>query len=186
MKKHIYYKIKLLPPWEYIRLSRLLKLRMGCGNLDCVKSVFNALEHGCKKIDAEFDFDMFESDELLGYYDQETHTIYFTPETFDTAWKGCKASLFTIVHEIAHWAMITVFKVRQQGVFLELPLCFSHEEDSELYANTFACYLMLPSSPAGGFRKIFRQKKNGDIYRMSLRKLNARRYCRATRFKKSA
>lgn len=180
MKKRIFLKVKVLPGKEYRRLSRILKLRLG-GDLDSVRAIFAALEYGCAKIDSSFRY-VVSNIPYAGGYDPATHTIYITPETYDAAWAGDENALFTIVHEISHWAFITVFGIIPDYVVFELPALFASLTDAELYADTFACYLMMPQVMTSGgrksrsfFRKILRKKKNGGIIKMTLVILKNRR-----------
>lgn len=189
MKKGIFIKAKVLPQKEYKRLARILKLRLG-GDLDSAKAIFHALEYGCNKIDSKFTFQI-EDIKFAGLYNSLTHTVYLSPETYDKAWDGDLNSLFTIVHEISHWALITLFGIKPKYIMFELPLIISSVTDAELYADTFSCYLVLSGKLTSGGRKsisslkrIFHHKKNGGIIKMSLVILKNRRCYRAVGHKK--
>lgn len=190
MKKGIFIKVKVLPQNEYRRLARILKLRFG-GDLNSAKAIFYALEYGCNKIDSNFSFQIKDTG-FAGVYNASTHTVYLSPETYDKAWKGDLNSLFTIVHEISHWALITLFGIKPKYIVFELPLILSSVTDAELYADTFSCYLIISNKIASGGRKsmaslkrIFRHKKNGGIIKMSLVILKNRRCYRAVGYKKT-
>ncbi len=64
MKKGVFLKVRLLHPKEYKRLCRLLKIRLGCGDLDNVRSIFRALEEACKNLDTKFKLEVCEMDVL--------------------------------------------------------------------------------------------------------------------------
>ena len=191
MKKRILLKIKLLPHSEYKKLARILKIRFGL-NLDTTRNILQALEEECKKIDPQFNYTTeysFLSPTVVGSYDPDTHVIYISPETYDKAYQGDVFALYTIVHEISHWALLTVFHVKPEFVILELPLAHASTTDAEFYADMLSFYLMMPSSVFSGKKNIksllIKGKKRG-IYNMSLIILNNRRYCRAIGFKHPA
>lgn len=184
MKKRIFLKVKVLPQKEYRRLSRILKLRLGC-NFDSARAIFKALEYGCQKLDSEFHYEITDFS-FAGAYEPENHTVYLTEETYDSAWSGDANALFTIVHEISHWALITVFGIKPELIMFELPLVFVSTTDAELYADTFSCYLMIPQVVTNGckrtgklLRKILKPKKSRNIIKMSLAILKNRRDYRA-------
>ena len=181
MKKRIFLKAKALRAEEYKRLARIIKLRFGY-DLNSKRTIFKALEYGCKKIDPNFSCEQAEIP-YEGGYDPETHTVYITMQTLDDAWSGDVNALFTIVHEISHWALITVFGIKPEYIVFELPLVLSATTDAELYADTFSCYLMMPQVMICGgkkkcsfFRKILKTDKNSGILTLSLVILKNRRY----------
>lgn len=182
MKKGLYIKVKLLPPSEYRKLTRILKLRLGYDLSRC-RAILYALEHGCKGIDPQFSYEVREFTlTLLGAYDPDTHTVLLSPDTYDRAYQGDEDALYTIVHEISHWALLTVFHVRPEFVLLEFPAAFASTTDAELYADMFSCYMIMPHSVITGGRKglrLFAKGKTGGIYRMPLIILKNRRHCRA-------
>lgn len=188
MKKGIVLKVKLLPPSEYKRLARILKIRLGV-DLDCTKGILYALEYGCKKIDSRFDYTTECSDvsyDVIGSYDPNAHLIYIAPDTYDDAYEGNLLALSTIVHEISHWALLSVFHVNPVFVILELPITFSATTDAEFYADILSVYLMMPNSVFSGkknLKLLLTKGKKRGIYNMSLTILKNRRYCRAVGFK---
>lgn len=191
MKKGIFIKVKVLTQKEYRRLSRILKLKLGT-DLNSARAIFNALEYGCKKIDANFSSEI-KNMPFAGAYEPESHTVFLTEKTYDDAWKGDANALFTIVHEISHWALITVFGIKPELIMFELPLVFASTTDAELYADTFSCYLMIPQVATSGckrtgklLRKILKPRKSRNIIKMSLVILKNRRCYRAVGTKNPA
>ncbi len=188
MKKGIFIKVKLLTHHEYKRLSRILKIRLGV-TLDSARKILYALEEGCNKLDSAFSYTTdcdYLPATILGSYDPERHIIYIAPETYNNAYNGNLLALYTIVHEISHWALITLFHVKPDFILLELPVAFSVTTDAEFYADMLSVHLMMPDTVFSRTKKIktllTKGKKRG-IYNMSLTIFKYRRYYRAIGFK---
>lgn len=168
MKKGIFLKVKVLTAKEYRRLARILKLRIG-NNFDSARAILHALDYDCEKIDEKFRYEVRDI-KYSGCYEPESHIIYLSQETFDKAYEENADALFTIVHEISHWALISVFGIKPAFVIFALPLILSSITIDELYADTFSCYLMIPQTVTNGcrkkrtfLRKILRPKKAGTL-----------------------
>ena len=67
-------------------------------------------------------------------------------ETYDKAYQGDVFALYTIVHEISHWALLTVFHVKPEFVILELPLAHSSTTDAEFYASVSSLFARVSSA----------------------------------------
>ncbi|MCR4822903.1 MAG: hypothetical protein K5873_08555 [Treponema sp.] len=190
MKKGFYQKVKIMQPKEYRRLSRILKLYLG-GDLSSTRSILWALEVGCQKLDQYF---TFEVDDFCfaGAYKSSTHTVLIDSKTYNEALEGNPDALFTVVHEISHWALITLFHVYPKNIVFELDSAFSSTTDAELYADTFSCYMMMPSFITRGckksynlLRRLMKSHKERHLLTMPLIILSKRRCCRAIGSKKS-
>ncbi len=190
MKKGIYQKVKILQAKEYRRLSRLLKLYLG-GDLSTTRSILWALEVGCSKLDQYYSFNV-NNYCYAGAYNSTSHTVFIDSKTYQEALKGNPNALFTIVHEISHWALITLFHVYPKNIVFELDSVFASITDAELYADTFSCYMMIPSYITRGckksyslFRRLIKSHKERHLLTMPLLILSNRRCCRAIGSKKS-
>lgn len=183
---------KLLGMREFKRLARILQIEFGC-SLDNKEAIFKILEDKGKEFDSQFSFET--RDDLVyfpgfvqGYYDDVTHTIYIAEDVCDRAWNGDEDALFSIVHEIAHWALIALFKIEPEFIVIEIPAAFTVTNDAELYADLFACCMMIPYFAFNGSKHIknnFMSGKTSIMHKIPLVYLSGRRYYRAVGFHKT-
>ena len=183
---------KLLGMREFKRLARILQIEFGC-SLDDKKSIFKILEEKGREFDSQFTVET--RDDLVyfpgfvqGYYDDKSHTIYLAEEVYDRAWHGDEDALFSIVHEIAHWALITLLKIEPEFIIIEIPAAFTVTNDAELYADLFACCMMIPHFVFNGSKKVkhnFMSGRTSLMHRIPLVYLSGRRYYRAIGFHKA-
>lgn len=188
MKKIVLIKVKMLPYREYRRLARILKIRLGA-DFDSTRGILYVLEEGYKKIDRLFSYTTeygILPPSIIGSYDPDAHLIYIAPQTYDDAYEGDSFALYTIVHEISHWALLSVFHVKPEFVLLELPVSYSTTTDAEFYADMLSVHLMMPGSVFSGkknLRTLLTKGKKRGMYTMSLIIFKNRRCCRAVGFK---
>lgn len=142
--------IKALTQKELMRLARNFKILMGVRIWD-KHAILRVLEFVCPRYDEDFELRIVDlshcNGKVQGFYDCNTHTVYIDEAVYMGATKGDEVALFTVVHELAHWALIWLFKTEPAG-FVEQPfLCpFGKEkrQSAERYADMFACLVLLP------------------------------------------
>lgn len=182
---------KLLGLCEFKRLARILQILFGC-SFDNKADVFRFLEEECPKFDGRFSMQVWDLSHLpgdvQGVYDDRSHTIFLSEEVYDRARGGDALALLFVVHEIAHWALITLFKIRPEFIIVEIPAVFTVTTDAELYADIFACCMMIPYSFYNGSRRrrrAFLAGNRGELHKLPLAYLSGRRYYRAVGFHKA-